>query len=262
MASRWDHFIVQIAVLFLIYVLGIGVTAGLIDLLYNYWLLDRETRLLFSTVMMSLQIPYIVFLYKEREKEGGLFWWIVTHSCLFFLDYFWNIHHLFTVHKENGIFTNTFISVYVWATLIVGTVMYGLIIGVGFKMWRDHNIPVERDVLPEIEESQVKSRRLPTIIYEPYKNLPGIVCVCCLKGYKSGHPMKILPTSLATMHSYCAEEWFKMNDKCPKSRKPCGDSEINDFKSLRLSEEQLLQKVRDARFTATLETADLETQAD
>ena len=53
MGSRWNHWVIEVASLFLIFIAGLIGTAIILDVLYNHWLLDRETRLIFTSLMMS-----------------------------------------------------------------------------------------------------------------------------------------------------------------------------------------------------------------
>ena len=134
MASRWDHWLIQISALFMILVIGVLGTAFIIDLFYNFWLLDREVRLIFSTVLMTAMIPYILFLLYERERSGGLDCWLWTFVVIFAFLWFWNIYHLCTVRKENGVFTSIIITLYIILILILGALLYLFIL---YVMWRE-----------------------------------------------------------------------------------------------------------------------------
>ena len=117
MASRWDHWIVQFTVLLLILALGIILTALIIDIFYNFWLLNRETRLIFTSVMMFFQIPYLAFLYFEKNRYGGFLRWVLVHLCFFLFNWFLNLHHFFTIKAENGIYTNKFVTGFIYFML-------------------------------------------------------------------------------------------------------------------------------------------------
>ena len=125
---------IQISALFMIFVIGVLGTAFIIDLFYNFWLLDREVRLIFTTVMMTVMIPFILFLLYEREKNGGLDCWLWVMVVIFAILWFWNIHHLCTVRKENGVFTSTLITIYIFLVLILGALLYLFIL---YVMWRE-----------------------------------------------------------------------------------------------------------------------------
>ena len=112
-------------------------------------------------------------------------------------------------------------SVYIWGVLIAGTAFYAAIVYLAFGEWKELHKPEERDVLPEV--GGLKTKRLPTVIFEPYKNLTGVVCTVCLKGYKSKHPIKVTPVCFHTIHAHCASEWFRLNTTCPACKAPAGD---------------------------------------
>ena len=247
--SRWDHWVVQTAVLVLIIAIGVFGTALLIEIFYHNWLLERETRLLWSTVMLAVQMPYLVFLYWERERHGGLFWWLVAHCCLFVFDWFWNVHHLYMIHKQNGVYTSITVTGFIWLVAVLSTALYIAILYFAYVEWRRHACPEEREVLPEMDAGGIKTKRLPTVIWEPYKNLAGIVCVVCLKGYKAKHPMKVLPECFHTMHAHCASEWFRLNSNCPHCKARSDDKKCEKFYADKYREDVILSKIREAKFS-------------
>ena len=254
MGSRWNHFIIQIATLICIFVLSIVSTVFTLDILYNKWLLDRETRLIFTTFMMSFQVPFIFFLWRTHEKSEDLLTWLIVHTALFIGTWFWNIHHIFTIRHENGIFSSTVGTLFVFIMLFVSTIFLVAVIVISFRYWKLAHTPLERNTMPDLP-GQVKIKRLPTIIYEPYKNLPGILCAVCLKSYKAGSGVKVLPGCYHTLHSYCANEWFKMNLECPHCRKEVSEDQLQTFKTKREPEENILQNIRDSKFAPTLNFA-------
>jgi hypothetical protein len=198
--------------------------------------------------MLTLQIPYLVFLYFEKEAYGGLFLWMVAHVVFFVINWFWNIHHFFTIRRENGVFTSIVMSIVIYAVLIASTVLFVFVIVYGFNRWKNGYEIEERDILPEFDAGGLAAKRFPTVIFEAYKNLPGVVCVVCLKNYKAKATMKVLPGCYHTLHGHCAADWFKINTCCPNCKCFVGEDEIHAFKRAGDTEDTVLGKIRDAKY--------------
>jgi len=131
---------------------GVVSTALIIEIFYNFWLLNRETRLIFTSVMMIAQIPYLAFLYFEKNRYGGFLRWVLVHLCFFLFNWFLNIHHFFTIHKENGIFTCKFVTFFVYFVLVVSSFTVLFAIYLATQNWYLRNFRDEKDILPMFEQ--------------------------------------------------------------------------------------------------------------